>query len=267
MKVKIAESWRLHFESRQLKWIAATVNVILNGDRWAKRSCKELIKNQRNLFWSVPFPGELAHALVSTDGISSKNTFPAVAKHTDAGHVPYPGKLGLWAGRSHTNHHFIKAITLGCIFLHRDQSTASLISAILNAVLGWGSSSNLQILSPWKVLKYLKITLKSSFQSFYRLSFAFPLPLLMRFLCTWKKTGKKQQQGKKNCCAEMNLSNVIFVCQWKLTLLFCYLDNKPFRSLTLPGNHQRNKSFCWLWSKLCFVPVCRAVWAQHPNLG
>lgn len=147
----------------------------------------------------------------------------------------------------------------------RDQSTDSPTSAILNAVLGWGSSSNLQIPGPWKVLKYLKITLKSSFQSFCRLSFSFPLPLLTRCLCTWKKREKKQQRGK-NCCAEMNLSNVIFVCQWKLTLLFCYLDNKPFRRLTLPGNHQRNKSFCWLWSVLCFVPVCRAVWAQHPNL-
>lgn len=82
------------------------------------------------------------------------------------------------------------------------QSTASLTSAILNAVLGRGSSSNLQIPGPWKVLEYLKITLRSSFQSFYRLSFAFPLPLLTCSLCTWNKTQKKQQQGKKLLCRD-----------------------------------------------------------------
>lgn len=65
---------------------------MLNGDRWAKRSCKQLMKKQGNLFRSVPFLGELVHIVVS---IGSKNVCPAVAKHMDAGHVPYPGKLGL----------------------------------------------------------------------------------------------------------------------------------------------------------------------------
>lgn len=53
------------------------------------------MKKQGNLFRSVPFPGELVHIVVSIGGIGSKNVCPAVAKHMDAGHVPYPGKLGL----------------------------------------------------------------------------------------------------------------------------------------------------------------------------
>lgn len=119
--------------------------------------------------------------------------------HADADHIPYPwetGTLGwettyqpitslqqlLWGACSPTAKRLLHSFTA--------------FSNLINAVLGRGSSSDLQTPCARKVLKSLQTTLKSSFHSFYRLSFVFPLPLLTRSICRWKTTEKSKNRKK-----------------------------------------------------------------------
>lgn len=138
--------------------------MILNGQGQANRSCKETGKTQGNLFWCVPLTGEPAHVLVSPDSTSSINACAATA------HVPYPGRPELCGGRPRTSLQRLLSIEYfpaAKRLLHIFTSFSNLI----NAVLGWGSSSHFQTPSARNILNSLQTTLKSSFCSFYRLLF------------------------------------------------------------------------------------------------